>query len=120
MDINQTGNYEVGIDLADVKRFTELSQDSPFYTKVFTAEEIAYCKSKVKPDQHFAGTFAAKEAVKKALRIENIPLIAIQIKRNENGSPSCNVEEWSTTHDFKISISHSQEYAVAMCLALKK
>ena len=36
-------------------------------TRVFTPEEIAYCDSKARPAESFAGRFAAREAVIKAL-----------------------------------------------------
>ena len=38
-----------------------------FRERCFTAGERAYCDSKPNPPQHYAGRFAAKEAVGKAL-----------------------------------------------------
>jgi holo-[acyl-carrier protein] synthase len=59
----------VGIDLieiARVRRALERHGDG-FRARCFTESERAYCDSKPNPAQHYAGRFAAKEAVGKAL-----------------------------------------------------
>jgi len=38
-----------------------------FKEKIFTNKEIAYCDGKSNPSIHFAGRFAAKEAIKKCI-----------------------------------------------------
>jgi holo-[acyl-carrier protein] synthase len=62
-------NVRVGVDLIEIERIRralERHGDS-FRTRCFTDGEIAYCESKPNPPQHYAGRFAAKEAVGKAL-----------------------------------------------------
>ena len=59
----------VGVDLIEidrVRRALERHGDG-FRSRCFTEEERAYCDSKPNPAQHYAGRFAAKEAVGKAL-----------------------------------------------------
>jgi holo-[acyl-carrier protein] synthase len=59
----------VGIDLieiARVRRALERHGDG-FRERCFTESERAYCDSRPNPAQHYAGRFAAKEAVGKAL-----------------------------------------------------
>ena len=55
----------VGVDLIEidrVRRALERHGDG-FRSRCFTEEERAYCDSKPNPAQHYAGRFAAKEAV---------------------------------------------------------
>jgi holo-[acyl-carrier protein] synthase len=59
----------VGIDLIEIdriRRALERHGDS-FKRRCFTEAEQVYCDSKPNPPQHYAGRFAAKEAVGKAL-----------------------------------------------------
>jgi holo-[acyl-carrier protein] synthase len=59
----------IGLDLIEidrVRRSLERYGDG-FRERCFTPEECAYCESKANPAQHYAGRFAAKEAVGKAL-----------------------------------------------------
>jgi len=59
---------KVGIDLIEIERVARaLARHPGFRERCFTAEEIRYCDSKPNPAQHYAGRFAGKEAVGKAL-----------------------------------------------------
>lgn len=62
--------YGVGIDVADVARFTKLLErhGDRFVRRWFTAAEIGECGSDATA---FAGRFAAKEAVWKALGLDS-------------------------------------------------
>ena len=55
----------IGTDLVDVERikFSIENYQSKFIDRVFSSEEQKYCQSKSYPEVHFAGKFAAKEAV---------------------------------------------------------
>ena len=55
----------IGVDCVDISRFEDLK--AHFIKKVYTRKEIKYCRSKMAPAQHFAGRFAGKEAVIKAM-----------------------------------------------------
>ena len=62
----------VGVDLAEVERIRKALEDPRigrrFRDRVFTAREIQYCEKKQRGRyESYAGRFAAKEAVMKAL-----------------------------------------------------
>lgn len=59
----------IGVDLVAIPRMRQVIarwQDR-FLRRVFTEEEIAYCRARRDPVPHFAARFAAKEAALKAL-----------------------------------------------------
>lgn len=58
----------VGIDLIEIERIRRALDRYPgFKDRCFTAAEQAYCDSRRNPAQSYAGRFAGKEAVGKAL-----------------------------------------------------
>lgn len=57
----------VGADIVDVERVARALRRKGFAERCFTTWERRYCRSKRKPEQHFAARFAAKEALVKAL-----------------------------------------------------
>jgi len=58
-----------GVDLVDVPRIARSIErfGDRFLSRVFTADEIAYCRAKAAFAESFAARFAAKEAGAKAL-----------------------------------------------------
>jgi len=122
--------WEIGVDIVEVQRFNELDYPNHrnFYERTFTPQEIDYCLSFKQPAQHFAATFAGKEAVYKALsRHVNVKLREIEIVRN-GGVPevrlltneNVNLEETVRRPEIKVSLSHTSSYAVAFALAVFK
>ena len=59
----------IGIDLVEVPRMQKILRrwGDRFTARVYTPEEIAYCRGKALPAIHFAARFAAKEAGMKAI-----------------------------------------------------
>jgi holo-[acyl-carrier protein] synthase len=57
----------VGVDLIEIERIRRALERPGFKDRCFTEAEQAYCDAKPNPPQHYAGRFAAKEAVGKAL-----------------------------------------------------
>jgi holo-[acyl-carrier protein] synthase len=58
----------LGVDICEIARMERaLARHPSMRARVFTAEEIAYCDGKARPGESFAGRFAAREAVIKAL-----------------------------------------------------
>jgi holo-[acyl-carrier protein] synthase len=59
----------IGVDLIEIERVRRALErhGDRFKSRCFTEAERAYCDSKPNPPQHYAGRFAAKEAVGKAL-----------------------------------------------------
>ena len=108
-----------GIDIVDVKRFENLSQH--FKERIFTAEEIEYCEGKVNPSESFAGIFAAKEAFFKAIGtgiLNGIAFHEISVCHNTNGRPFFKLSQHVGINADKVdlSISHTADKAVAMCV----
>ena len=59
---------KVGVDLIEIARIRRALERYPaFRERCFTEAERAYCESRKNPAQHYAGRFAGKEAVGKAL-----------------------------------------------------
>jgi holo-[acyl-carrier protein] synthase len=62
-------DLRIGVDLIEIERIRVALErhGESFKRRCFTDVERAYCDSKPNPPQHYAGRFAAKEAVGKAL-----------------------------------------------------
>ena len=109
----------IGIDTVEVARFRALARDkkSRFMTKTFSVKELAYCRSYKDSAPHFAGTFAAKEAVQKASGLFALPPSDIEIIRTSTGKP----EVWlqgKRSKSILISITHEKTVAVAVAVCL--
>src|SRR5207244_8510515 len=59
----------IGVDLVNIPRMRDVIDrwQDRFLQRVFTEQEIAYCRARRDPVPHFAARFAAKEAALKAL-----------------------------------------------------
>lgn len=110
----------IGIDIVDVERFRGVLRRTPrVRTRLFTEVERTYCDDQFDPELHFASTFAAKEAVAKALGL--IPFLAhmrrIEITRDASGRPGCRVSQ--RTGSALISITHDARVVVAVAIAVE-
>lgn len=103
----------IGIDVAEIKRFKSVSDK--FLNRVYTREEIRYCRKCANPAMHFAARFAAKEAVIKATTKTDIALKDIFVKNRANGSPTVFIK--GKKRKFFISISHTKDVAIAVVVA---
>jgi holo-[acyl-carrier protein] synthase len=58
----------LGVDICEIARMERaLARHPTMRERVFTPGEIAYCEAKARPGESYAGRFAAREAVIKAL-----------------------------------------------------
>ena len=117
----------VGVDLIEIDRVREALErhGDGFRERCFTAEERAYCESKANPAQHYAGRFAAKEAVGKALGSGvYFTWKEIEIRR---GRPKPGVHLSGRTALFAekigagridLSMTHSRELAAAVAVVV--
>ena len=118
-------NYFPGVDIVDVTRIKKSIENykEKFLDKIFSKDEQSYCFSKPNPYIHFSGKFAAKEAVMKAfLHAENIKKISftnISILNDNNGAPKVKIKDFPGV-DIKISISHTENQAIAFAIYVKK
>lgn len=111
----------IGTDIIEIDRIEDSINrfGDQFLTKLFTPEEIAYCKKHKFPSKHFAGRFAAKEAIAKAIGSgfgENLSWLDIEILPNEQKKPIAKCKDYL----IQLSISHCQSYAVAMAMVFIK
>lgn len=96
-------------------------QGNRFKQKLFTDTEITYCDSKAVPAIHFAGRFAAKESLKKALMsgkiLNQISMKNIEIINDESGAPFVNILDSNALFtSAQVSISHTDDHAIAFAL----
>jgi holo-[acyl-carrier protein] synthase len=115
-------NVCLGVDIENISRFKDIHKikDKRFLDKIFTQIEIDYCFKKIKPEQHLAVRFAAKEAIIKACNsiCNNILSFGdIEIVNNDNGIPLVHIKknEFSSM-DIKLSLSHNNDNAIAFVL----
>ena len=112
-----------GTDIIEVSRIRDSIERSGenFLNLIYTPAEIEYCESKkVSKYYHYAGRFAAKEAIYKAIS----PLLEhkfdiswhnAEVINDENGNPKINFIDikLDKIKNIDISISHCKEYAIA-------
>ncbi len=116
-------DYFIGTDIISVVRIEKIIQkhSQRFKERTYTPIEIKYCNSKAVPPIHYAGRFAAKEAIKKALLssgiISNIDFAAIEILSSESGAPEVQLNHPLLDKiSCKVSISHTDDTAIAFAL----
>lgn len=116
----------IGSDLIEVSRIKKAIQThGSFLDKVFTKKEQDYCSQFKDPYVRYAGKFAAKEAISKALGIgicSKLNWLDMEILNDENGKPTCSfsVKGKKILKRSKIflSISHEKHYAFAVALCV--
>ena len=108
------------IEIERIKKSIERSEDK-FIKLIYTPAEIEYCESKKNAKySHYAGRFAAKEAIYKAVSSLLPERFGItwkdaQVVNDENGNPKVEFlkVKFEQIKSIDISISHCREYAVA-------
>ena len=110
--MNFIDELDVGIDLVKIDRFKKIPFDKnkSFYKKNFSEEEIEYCLRFQEPYKHFAGKFAIKEATIKAIN-KKIELLEIKTYHDKSKPKVSIINE---EIDFKVSVSHDGDYAIAI------
>lgn len=117
-----------GTDIIEVSRIRESIERSgdTFLNIIYTEEEIKYCESKKNSKYyHYAGRFAAKEAIFKAVSSLlkdkfDLSWKNAQIINDANGNPKVEFLDVKVNdiQSLDISISHCKEYAVATVIAM--
>lgn len=115
-------NIRTGIDIIEVDRVKDNIEKygEMFLNRVFTQGEIEYCESRgAHKFESYAGRFAAKEAIFKAVSdlLDNkfeIEWKDIEVFNDKNGRPYAKLQ-FVKIDDIKmdISISHIKDVAVA-------
>jgi holo-[acyl-carrier protein] synthase len=115
----------LGNDILEVERLRQSvqRQGQPFLSRIFTQKEQDYCNKFQDPYPHFAGRFAAKEAIVKAFGTGfggQVQWHDIEVLNDERGKPVVFLSE-SLQKEFHrptllVSISHSTAYATAVAI----
>lgn len=117
----------LGNDIIEISRIRRLIDrfGQKFLDRTFTPKEQAYCLKYSDSASRFAGRFAAKEAVSKALGTgfrDEVTMTGIEILSGENGEPQVLLDERIRKRfgDPKVmlTISHCKEYATAVAIVL--
>jgi holo-[acyl-carrier protein] synthase len=116
---------KVGVDLIEIERVQRALDRYPrFKDRCFTPAEQAYCDSRRNPAQSYAGRFAGKEAVGKALGFGVARAFAWQAVEIV-GRPKPTVRlhgalaEWAAKRGagaIDLSMTHSRELASAVAV----
>ena len=113
----------VGLDLIEIARIRRALERYPgFRDRCFTAAEQAYCDSRPNPAQSYAGRFAGKEAVGKALGI-GVRFTWKEIEIAGRPKPGVRLSgrtkawaERTSAGAIDLSMTHSRELAAAICV----
>lgn len=123
-----------GIDIVENYRLEKilLKKKSNIKKKIFTINEIAYCKKKTNTNSCYSKRFAAKEAFVKALGIgfrKNINFKDVEVANDSYGKPyilvnkkiSHKIKTLFNVKKFNISLSISDEkkYSIASVIISK-
>ena len=120
----------IGTDIVECLRIANMIErhGELFLHRVYTDHEIQYCSSRKAATQHYAGRWAAKEAVLKALGTGwsgGITWQDIEVRNDLAGKPiialggvARDLCEERGIAEMLISISHCRHYATAYALAL--
>jgi holo-[acyl-carrier protein] synthase len=116
----------VGVDVVDVDRMKFALERTPrIRQRLFTEAEIAYCEKFRFAERHYAGRWAAKEAVTKALGCGLIQWNGVEVIRRRRRAPTVHIfgkiERFANMvgvrqEELQISITHSELSAVAVCV----
>ncbi len=125
--------WNIGVDVVSVSRLRKhpVELHRQFYRKVFHPMELKYCMGYADPYPHLAGTFAAKEAVFKAVnlfgqaRLQNIMIDRSSASGQPDVKllqfhPKSSLLEGVNDLEVSVSISHDGDVALAFSLALIK
>jgi holo-[acyl-carrier protein] synthase len=112
----------VGVDIIEIERVGQAISrwGERFLNKVYTDAELAFCRGRL---PELAVRFAGKEAISKALGtgLNGVSWREMEVLADRRGKPlvtlhgraAARASELGLT-EFAISLSHSQDYAVAM------
>jgi len=118
-DLSLDQKFAVGNDLVFLPDF-KASFNELFKKKIYTPEEIAYCDQFDDIMLRYASTWAAKEAVYKAIKQideSSIPFKKIEILREKpQGRPHVTLHKNANKFNISLTISHDGDYVWAVAL----
>jgi holo-[acyl-carrier protein] synthase len=120
----------IGVDLAQIRRLRRVVErwDDRFLRRVFTEDEIAYCRRRRDPIPHLAARFAAKEATLKALGTGlrmGIKWQELEVRRERGQAPvmvlsgRCRaLAQAKGAGSVLLSLTHDGDYAMAQAMLI--
>ena len=117
----------LGVDICEITRMERaLTRHPTMRARVFTPEETAYCDAKARPAESYAGRFAAREAVIKALGgYRGRRWQDISVTRRSSGAPAVllagNAKRRADAlgvSNVLITFTHERTSAVAVAIAV--
>ncbi len=120
----------IGTDIIECVRIAKMIEKHGelFLNRVYTRNEIAYCSCRKSTNQHYAGRWAAKEAVLKALGTgwaKGIQWTDVEVVNEIGGRPRIElggeakvISQQMRIREILISISHCRSYAIAYATAI--
>jgi holo-[acyl-carrier protein] synthase len=121
----------IGTDIVECLRIGRMIEQHGelFLRRVFTDREIRYCNARRRTIEHFAGRWAAKEAILKALGTgwrRGLSWTDVEVRNEPGGKPTVHlcgsakdIAQGLQVGDILLSISHCRAYATAYALALR-
>ena len=121
----------VGVDLIEVARIQRALENPRIgqrvCQRVFTDAEVEYCEKRKRKYENYAGRFAAKEAVMKALGRgwgRKVGWLDIEVILAVSGEPGISLHDKASSfarelgiEHFSLSITHTESYAIAYLIA---
>ena len=120
----------IGTDIVECWRIGRMIEQhgEMFLSRVYTAREIRYCQARKHSTEHFAGRWAAKEAILKCLGTgwrKGLCWTDMEIRNDTEGAPRLKLlggardrAESLGIADIHVSISHCRAYATAYAVAV--
>jgi holo-[acyl-carrier protein] synthase len=120
----------IGTDIIECPRIGRMIEEHGelFLYRVYTEREMRYCQSKKHAIEHFAGRWAAKEAILKAIGsgwARGIAWTDLEVRNDPTGEPKVMVRGGARDlaiargiGNILVSISHCRTYATAYAIAL--
>ena len=119
----------IGVDMLEIARMQHALDERPYFIRcLFTEDERMYCEHTARPAEHYAGRFAAREAVLKALGLgfgNGVGITDVSVVRDDSGRPhallagrAAEVAREQGVREVALSISHTHDVAVANAVAV--
>ncbi len=121
----------IGTDIVECLRIGRMIEQHGelFLDRVYTEREVRYCQARKRAVEHFAGRWAAKEAILKCLGSgwrKGLCWTDMEIRNDPNGKPVvllCGAAKESAQllriGDILLTITHCRAYATATAIAVR-
>ena len=120
----------IGTDIVECLRIGRMIEQHGelFLTRVYTAREVRYCQARKNAIEHFAGRWAAKEAILKCLGTgwrKGLCWTDLEVRNDFNGAPKVHIcggardqAQQLRITNVLLTISHCRAYATATAIAV--